>query len=217
MYELPHGIKPITHLIRWPEEAMIGDRVRMKYVVPRGLNGFFPRSHQVAKKHAITAVPNDDHLSFERKCQMWHAYNTIALRVQHLVRRFQWVRLVAVPWARRPEGKSEGLITTYAFSPTLPVFRREVDRGDLPEGMLWRDEPVRALSDTVEWVRSRAGFYHRSIAEIERDPFGIMEGRVAMADPFRRLNAKQRTMADDLSMSVFGLNTHGAQETEAAS
>lgn len=193
MYELPSGIKPITHLIRWPEEAMIGDRVRMKYVVLHGLNGFFPRSHQVAKKHAITAVPNDDHLSFERKCQMWHAYNTIALRVQHLVKRFQWVNFQRVPWIPWSSG-GDGLLTTYAFAPTLPVFLREVEQGRRAECAVWRDHPARALEESVEWVRSRAGFYHRSLSEIERDPFGVMERRV--------VNPKQVAMANDLARAM---------------
>lgn len=147
MRPLCEGVPSIRHLISIPPKALTPQgTVRFHWLLFHGVNPLLPADYRVHGRDGQYGVPETANQDFERKCQLFDAYNAIALRTQFLVKSIRHVKFGPMPW-EPDDRRSEGPLTRYAFVPWM-VARRGVPHSE------WSQEPASALGEAIETMRS---------------------------------------------------------------
>ena len=147
MRPLCEGIPSIRHLLSIPPAALTPQgTIRFYWLLFHGVNPLLPADYRVHGRDGQYGIPETANLNFERKCQLFDAYNAIALQTQFLVKSIRHVKFGPMPW--EPDDlRREGPVTRYAFVPWT-VARRGVPHSE------WSQEPASALGEAIETMRS---------------------------------------------------------------
>lgn len=147
MRPLCEGVPSIAHLIHVPSHVLTpSGRIRFQWLVENGVQSFLPPKYRIKGRAGSMGVPETANQDFERKCQLFDAYNQIALRTQFLVKSIRPARFAPTPWEIDDvAAQSTGTVTAYAFVPWM-VARR------VPSSK-WTGEPACALGEAIETMR----------------------------------------------------------------
>lgn len=149
MRPLCEGVPSIRHLISIPPKALTPQgTIRFHWLLFHGVNPLLPADYRVHGRDGQYGVPETANQDFERKCQLFDAYNAIALRTQFLVKSIRHVKFgPPPPWDPDGDYPRDGSMTHYAFVPWM-VARRGVPHSE------WSQEPASALGEAIETMRS---------------------------------------------------------------
>lgn len=147
MRPLCEGVPSIRHLIDIPDSVLTPrGTIRFQWLIENGVQSFLPPEFRIEGRDGSMGVPETANQDFDRKCQLFDAYNKIALRAQFLVKSIRFVRFAPMPWEIDDvRAQPTGTVTRYAFLPWM-VARR------VPSSE-WTGEPALALGEAIETMR----------------------------------------------------------------